>query len=242
MSTVVTTIGSNSLVDPQAQRLVDFLRDVGLPHENIMADPSERAIIAGNLPSYLQSLPAEVKRDARYLSKFVIGAGSGLFDYALNAIWNEVVIDLQKKASLYGLDIFFDAAVGGSKTREFYKTEDDLGLRLRDEITDRREDARALNIGPEETGSKGVGLFHGFVQERHDTFITAAISGNDKAEAGGSRLHTKRQLLILMLKVGRQILDAIVAEISMQLYVERILLIVERLECGSRSLEMIGCE
>jgi hypothetical protein len=114
--------GNSSLVDPQAQRLVDFLRDVGLPYENIMADPSERAIISNNLPSYLNSLPAEIKRDARYLSKFVIGAGAGLFDYALNAIWNEVVIDLRKKASLYGLDIFFDAAVGGSKTREFYRS------------------------------------------------------------------------------------------------------------------------
>ena len=62
MSTAVTTIGSNSLVDPQAQRLVDFLRDVGLPHDNIMADPSERSIIASNLPGYLQSLPAEVNR------------------------------------------------------------------------------------------------------------------------------------------------------------------------------------
>jgi hypothetical protein len=124
---------TNSLVDPQAQRLVDFLRDVGLPYDNIMADPAERAIIASNLPAYLSSLPAEVKRDARYLSKFVIGAGSGLFDYALNAIWNEVVIDLRKKASLYGLDIFFDAAVGGSKTREFYKSEDDLSA-LKDSV------------------------------------------------------------------------------------------------------------
>ncbi|WP_210250615.1 hypothetical protein [Mesorhizobium sp. SARCC-RB16n] len=124
---------SGSLVDPQAQRLVDFLRDVGLPHENIIADPSERAIIASNLPAYLSTLPAEVKRDARYLSKFVIGAGTGLFDYALNAIWNEVVIDLRKKASLYGLDIFFDAAVGGSKTREFYKVEDDIAS-LKDSV------------------------------------------------------------------------------------------------------------
>jgi hypothetical protein len=109
MSDIVSTT-SNSLIDPQSQRLVDFLRDVGLPYDNIMADPSERAIVAANLPGYLRSLPAEVKRDARYLSKFVIGAGSGLFDYALNAIWNEVVIDLRKKASLYGLDIFFDDA------------------------------------------------------------------------------------------------------------------------------------
>jgi hypothetical protein len=124
---------SHSLVDPQAQRLVDFLRDVGLPYENIMADPAERAIIASNLPAYLQGLDPEVKRDARYLSKFVIGAGSGLFDYSLNAIWNEVVIDLRKKAALYGLEIFFDAAVGGSKTREFYKTEDDLAA-LKDAV------------------------------------------------------------------------------------------------------------
>lgn len=133
MSTLIPSQDLNSLIDPQAQRLVEFLRDVGLPHENIMAEPSERSIIASNLPGYLQTLPAEVKRDARYLSKFVIGAGSGLFDYALNAIWNEVVIDLRKKAALYGLDIFFDAAVGGSKTREFYKTEDDLAA-LKDAV------------------------------------------------------------------------------------------------------------
>ena len=132
MNTIITQ-SKSSLVDPQAQRLVDFLREVGLPYENIMADPAERNIIADNLPNYLASLPPEVKRDARYLSKFVIGAGSGLFDYALNAIWNEVVIDLRKKAVLYGLDIFFDAAVGGSKTREFYKTEDDLGA-LKDSV------------------------------------------------------------------------------------------------------------
>lgn len=125
MSDVVPA-GSHSLVDPQAQRLVEFLREMGLPHDNIMAEPAERAIIANNLPAYINALPPEVKRDARYLSKFVIGAGTGLFDYALNAIWNEVVIDLRKKAIVYGLEIFFDAAVGGGKTREFYTKEDDL--------------------------------------------------------------------------------------------------------------------
>nr|CAD6438286.1 hypothetical protein REQ54_04554 [Rhizobium sp. Q54] len=133
MNSIIAQGGNHSLVDPQAQRLIDFLRDVGLPHDNIMADPGERAIIAANLPAYLQALPPEVKRDARYLSKFVIGAGSGLFDYSLNAIWNEVVLDLRKKASLYGLDIFFDAAVGGGKAREFYKTEDDLAA-LKDSV------------------------------------------------------------------------------------------------------------
>lgn len=47
--TELTTTGLNNLIDPQAQRLVEFLCQAGLPHENIMADPADRAIIAGNL-------------------------------------------------------------------------------------------------------------------------------------------------------------------------------------------------
>jgi len=113
------------LVDPQAQIVVDFLRNVGLPCDNIIASKDQRAIIGANLLQYIESLPAEVKQGARYLSKFVVGAGFGLFDYSLNAIWNEVVLDLNKKAIAYGLDIFYDAAIGG-KARSFYQTEDDL--------------------------------------------------------------------------------------------------------------------
>ncbi len=117
---------SNELIDPQAQMLVGFLKDMGLPYENIIADHEQRRLIGDNLDNLIRNLPAETKKDARYLSKFVIGAGFGLFDYSLNAVWNEVVINLRKKATVYGLDIFFDSAVGGSKAREYYKTEDDL--------------------------------------------------------------------------------------------------------------------
>ncbi|WP_228124597.1 hypothetical protein [Glaciimonas soli] len=113
------------LIDPQAQLVVDFLKNIGLPHDNIIAPQDQRAIIGTNLPNLISSLPADVKQGARYLSKFVVGAGFGLFDYSLNAIWNEVVLDLHKKAIAYGLEIFYDAAVGG-KAREFYQTEDDL--------------------------------------------------------------------------------------------------------------------
>jgi len=127
MNGIVAGAKPNEILDLQAQRIVEFLAEIGLPHDNIIAEQGERQIIGNNLPEYIASLPAEVKRDARYLSKFVVGAGYGLFDYSLNAIWNEVVLDLRQKAIMYGLDIFYDAATGGSKTREFYKTEADLG-------------------------------------------------------------------------------------------------------------------
>tara|TARA_R110002110_G_scaffold60184_16_gene169742 strand:- start:184 stop:1614 length:1431 start_codon:yes stop_codon:yes gene_type:complete len=117
---------SNELIDPQAQLLVGFLEDMGLPSDNIIATADQRKLIGDNLESVISSLPIEAKQDARYLSKFVIGAGFGLFDYSLNAVWNEVVINLRKKAVAYGLEIFFDSAVGGSKAREFYTKEEHL--------------------------------------------------------------------------------------------------------------------
>ena len=123
--TDLTKISPSELVDPQSQRVVDFLQNSGLPHDNIIAAQAERKIINDNLPNYIASLPPEIKKDARYLSKFVVGAGFGLFDYSLNSIWNEVVLDLRQKAIAYGVDIFFDSAVGG-KARDFYKTEEDL--------------------------------------------------------------------------------------------------------------------
>ncbi len=121
----VIELNHKELIDPQAQMIVSFLQEMGLPHENIIAEQSQRNIIGQNIASLINSLPSETKQDARYLSKFVVGAGFGLFDYSLNAIWNEVTLDLRKKAIAYGLDIFYDAAVGG-KAREFYKTDKDL--------------------------------------------------------------------------------------------------------------------
>lgn len=103
-----------------------YLQQLGLPVDNIIASTPERAIIAGNLPILLDSLPPEEKREARYLSKFVGATAIGLFDAGLNYVWNEVVLNLRKKASLYGIELFFDAAVGG-KNRDSYKDEDDLG-------------------------------------------------------------------------------------------------------------------
>jgi len=120
------------LIDPKVQMILVFLEQVGLPSDNIIAEQSQRAIIVQNLPNYIRSLPAEIKRDARYLSKFVVGAGFGLFDYSLNAVWNEVTLDLRKKAISYGIDIFFDNAAGG-KNRDYYETEEDLGF-LKDAV------------------------------------------------------------------------------------------------------------
>ncbi|MBI2471581.1 MAG: hypothetical protein HYV59_10115 [Planctomycetes bacterium] len=102
-----------------------YLQQFGLPTDNIIASTEERMVIALNLPQLLAALPPDEKKDARYLSKFVGATAIGLFDAALNYVWNEVVLNLRKKAIVYGIDLFYDASVGGSN-RSLYKDEKDL--------------------------------------------------------------------------------------------------------------------
>lgn len=102
-----------------------FLSDFGLPYENVIAEFEERKIIMDNLPNFLKSIPPEVKKDAHYLSKFVAGTAVGLFDASLNYVWNEVILSLREKIEVYGVEIFFDSAVG-EKVRDNYKGKEDL--------------------------------------------------------------------------------------------------------------------
>lgn len=102
-----------------------YLTQLGLPTTNVIATTEERDVVSTNLPAFLDTLAADEKREARYLAKFVGATAIGLFDAALNYVWNEVVLNLRKKASIYGVELFFDAAVGG-KNRDLYKDEADF--------------------------------------------------------------------------------------------------------------------
>lgn len=117
--------GANELVADSTQ-FERFLESLSLPTDNVLASTDERQIVGENLPTFLNSLDIEDREDARYLSKFIGATAIGLFDAALNYVWNEVVLNLRKKAVMYGIDLFFDAAVGG-KNREMYSSEADLG-------------------------------------------------------------------------------------------------------------------
>ncbi|SEW57457.1 hypothetical protein [Chitinophaga arvensicola] len=118
---------TTSIIESQVHRIEDFLKYLGLPSDGIIASLDQRETMGKNLETLINRVPAEIKKDAKYLSKFVIGAGFGIFDYSMNSIWNEVVLALHKIAITYGLDIFFDKAVGGS-SRSLYKDAGDLPM------------------------------------------------------------------------------------------------------------------
>ncbi len=103
----------------------NYLQTLGLPFEGIIASETERKTMGRMLPATIIDLAPEIKQNASYLSKFVASASIGLHDAALNYIWNEVVISLRTKVNIYGLDLFYDVAVGG-QLRETYNTFEDL--------------------------------------------------------------------------------------------------------------------
>ena len=89
---------------PETTVFQSFLKTLNLPSENIIADTSQREAVMKNLPTLLSTISNENKSNANYLSKFVAASAIGLFDAALNYIWNEVIVNLRNKINYYGLD------------------------------------------------------------------------------------------------------------------------------------------
>lgn len=115
----------NTQLATQMTKFEELLSSYGLPSENVIASIDERENVMNALPRFMSKIQPEQKRDAVYLSKFIAGAAIGLFDASLNFVWDEVVVNLRKKITYFGLDLFFDNAVE-SRKRPFYQTEDDL--------------------------------------------------------------------------------------------------------------------
>ena len=64
--------------------------------------------------------------EAAYIAKFLAAVTNGLFDAALNYLWDETVSQLRKRIVQYDLAYFFDNAVTNPSERQRFRTEDDL--------------------------------------------------------------------------------------------------------------------
>lgn len=111
--------------------LMAFIAQHGLPTTNVLVPVAERLKVFGNVEDVLALLGYEHKRQSIYISKFIAAAASGLFDAALNYLWDETVSELRKRIIRYDLQYFFDLAVTNPDKRRKMNTDDDL-VRLDD--------------------------------------------------------------------------------------------------------------
>jgi hypothetical protein len=105
--------------------LQDFLFEHSLPTENIFVGIPERVNVFKNVESVLDQIKAIEKEQSIYLSKFIAGVASGLFDAALNYLWDETILQIRKRVIQYDIEFFYDNAVTGDR-RKRLKDESDL--------------------------------------------------------------------------------------------------------------------
>ncbi len=110
-----------------------LLGSKGLPVENIFVSIKERSTVFSNANSLLDNIDGERRMDAIYVSKFFAAVAVGLFDAALNYIWDETVLHLRKRVETYDLEYFYDIATSADKRKDL-KNIDDISKLTDDEL------------------------------------------------------------------------------------------------------------
>lgn len=105
--------------------LLRFLESQELPSEGIFVHIPERINVFKNIEGVIAQIRKEEKENSIYLSKFIAGVASGLFDAALNYLWDETILQIRKRVVQYDIEYFYDNAVAGDK-RKRVKDEADI--------------------------------------------------------------------------------------------------------------------
>jgi hypothetical protein len=128
--TVLVRSESSGGVEAQLRRfevgLTGYLAQHGLPSENILADLDERAVTMGNVQRVLTRVDGAQRARSIYLSKFIAAVATGLFDAALNYLWDETILELRNRVIQYDLSYFYDNAGLSVDKRKKVNTADDL--------------------------------------------------------------------------------------------------------------------
>ena len=73
--------------------IVQYLDYLRLPSNNLFAPISERSKVFKNVEDVFTNIDAQNLPKSLYLSKFIAAVASGLFDAALNYLWDEKSIN-----------------------------------------------------------------------------------------------------------------------------------------------------
>jgi hypothetical protein len=126
--TAIVAGGNSKLAELQTfeHGLVRFIDSHGLPTTNVLVGVLERERVFGNVGHVLDKLEQARLGESTYISKFLAAAASGLFDAALNYLWDETVHELRRRVAQYDLAYFYDIAVKDPDRRKKLQDTDDL--------------------------------------------------------------------------------------------------------------------
>ncbi len=115
-----------SNLDNLATQLTQYLKTLDLPSENVLVPIKERGKVINNLPDVVGYLSDPQRKSATYISKFIAACVGGLFDAALNYLWDETIRNLRQTVILFDLEYFYSSVVTDPERRSSLKGENDI--------------------------------------------------------------------------------------------------------------------
>lgn len=106
--------------------LLAKLDELGLPSDNVLVEFQERGRFVQTFEYAISRLTPEQRERSLYLSKTLAAVCAGLFDAALNYIWDETIGELRRRIASYDVQYFFEIAVPSPERRKDLKTAEDL--------------------------------------------------------------------------------------------------------------------
>ena len=90
-----------------SKELKSYLELLDIPTTDVLVEIKERETVIINMPRVVEDLTPTQKGRAYYISKFIASCVVGLFDAALNYLWNETIVNLREKVIRFDLDYFY---------------------------------------------------------------------------------------------------------------------------------------
>jgi len=106
--------------------LSSYMEHLGLPTKNILSSTEERRRVITNLPDIIKDIPVSDRKESVYLSKFSVAVAAGLFDGALNYLWDETILAIRLLVQSFDLNYFFSVAEASNARYRGLSTAEDL--------------------------------------------------------------------------------------------------------------------
>ena len=107
-------------VDAFSAGLGNYLSHLDLPVESVLVPPEERLRVLDNVPVIAAEMTPDQRQEAYYISKFVAACSVGLFDAAINFLWNETISNLRGKVAQIDLNYFPEQAWCAESSRRLH--------------------------------------------------------------------------------------------------------------------------
>src|SRR5574344_343090 len=126
MENEIVNVQSNEIIVRNTNNfLITALNNVNLPTDNLLVPEGDRLAVLKNVEDIIAKIPVDKLPTSFYMSKFIVASFSGLFDAALNYLWDETIIELRKRITSYDLQYFYSNIIF-EQDRDKFKDEEDL--------------------------------------------------------------------------------------------------------------------